>query len=370
MRPLTLRELAEASIIDPKSSPLIEKDKRYFSPTDILGFLSGLVSVVYGNNSDSYTNLNKENDSATIGEVDEKHSTIILAHFSVKEYLVSDRIQASRCSIYSIKEIPANLSIAETCLAYLLQFDKPDSLTSRTLELPLLGYAAEYWTQHARWAGEDAIEIHVLTMEFFSSKRHAYINWVRLFDPDQPWMKPEITKGFKRLASPLYYTALTGLVISLSQLLQKGANVNAQGGLYRTALQAASAKGHDQIVQRLLEDGADVKAADQDGWTPLHRASWYGHVDVVQRLLEDGADVKSAAQDGSTPLHLASECGHVDVVQRLLEGGADVKAAAQDRSTPVDWASKGGYADVVKLLDAAQGGADIAATDRHVNIVK
>lgn len=33
-----------------------------------------------------------------------------------------------------------------------------------------------------------------------------------------------------------------------------------RGGKYGTALQAASASGHDRIVQRLLEEGADVNA--------------------------------------------------------------------------------------------------------------
>jgi ankyrin repeat protein len=38
----------------------------------------------------------------------------------------------------------------------------------------------------------------------------------------------------------------------------KGANVNAQGGHYGNALQAASAHGDNDIVQLLLEKGANV----------------------------------------------------------------------------------------------------------------
>jgi hypothetical protein len=37
-------------------------------------------------------------------------------------------------------------------------------------------------------------------------------------------------------------------------LLANGANVNAQSGLCGTALQAASSKGHDKIVEMFLED--------------------------------------------------------------------------------------------------------------------
>jgi ankyrin repeat protein len=39
-------------------------------------------------------------------------------------------------------------------------------------------------------------------------------------------------------------------------LLSQGADVYAQGGDCGSALHAASAEGHDQIVQRLLKEGA------------------------------------------------------------------------------------------------------------------
>ncbi len=42
-------------------------------------------------------------------------------------------------------------------------------------------------------------------------------------------------------------------------LLNKGAEVNAQGGEYGNALQAASSGGHEKVVQTLLNKGAEVK---------------------------------------------------------------------------------------------------------------
>ena len=50
-------------------------------------------------------------------------------------------------------------------------------------------------------------------------------------------------------------------------LLEKGANVNAQGG---NALKAASYEGHEAAVQLLLEEGADVKPL---GRRPRQRAT-------------------------------------------------------------------------------------------------
>jgi ankyrin repeat protein len=39
-------------------------------------------------------------------------------------------------------------------------------------------------------------------------------------------------------------------------LLDEGADVNTQGGGYRNTLQAASVRGHSDVVKLLLENGA------------------------------------------------------------------------------------------------------------------
>ena len=40
-------------------------------------------------------------------------------------------------------------------------------------------------------------------------------------------------------------------------LLENGADVNAEGGKYRNALQAALSEGHKEIVKLLLDKGAE-----------------------------------------------------------------------------------------------------------------
>jgi ankyrin repeat protein len=72
-----------------------------------------------------------------------------------------------------------------------------------------------------------------------------------------------------------------------------GADVNAQGGECGTALQAALAEGHDQIVLRLLENGADINATGEHYGTALQGGQHRGHSQIVQRLLENGADVNA-----------------------------------------------------------------------------
>ncbi|KAH7186509.1 hypothetical protein DER44DRAFT_802474, partial [Fusarium oxysporum] len=63
----------------------------------------------------------------------------------------------------------------------------------------------------------------------------------------------------------------------------KGADINAQGGEYCNALQAALYFGNLEIVQLLLDNGADVNAQT------LQAASRGGNPEIVQLLNLDGA---------------------------------------------------------------------------------
>ena len=87
----------------------------------------------------------------------------------------------------------------------------------------------------------------------------------------------------------LHAAAAAGRESVVQLLLEKGADVNAQGGQYGNALHAAVLGGHKRIVQLLLEKGADVNALGPHG-NPLQAASFQGHEDVVRLLLEKGAD--------------------------------------------------------------------------------
>ncbi|EWY85855.1 hypothetical protein FOYG_12954 [Fusarium oxysporum NRRL 32931] len=66
-------------------------------------------------------------------------------------------------------------------------------------------------------------------------------------------------------------------------LLNKGADVNAQGGEYGNALQAASAslEGDLEVVQLLLDKGADVNAQRGFYVNALQAASRKGNLGVV-----------------------------------------------------------------------------------------
>lgn len=79
-------------------------------------------------------------------------------------------------------------------------------------------------------------------------------------------------------------------------LLKKGTEVNSLVG--GGTLQSASYRGHEKIVQLLLEKGANVNAQGRQYGNPLQAASYGGHDKIMQVLLEKGA--KTNAQEGGS----------------------------------------------------------------------
>ena len=77
------------------------------------------------------------------------------------------------------------------------------------------------------------------------------------------------------------------LSITVQNLLDKGAVVDAE--IYPikegTALQAASFRGHDQIIRLLLEKGADANVENHMGSTPLAYAAYNGSTNVINFLI-------------------------------------------------------------------------------------
>ena len=65
-------------------------------------------------------------------------------------------------------------------------------------------------------------------------------------------------------------------------LLDKGAEINAQGGHFGSALQAASDRGRDKVVQLLIDHGAKINAKELD--QTLRLAKIRGYDKMVQLL--------------------------------------------------------------------------------------
>ena len=158
----------------------------------------------------------------------------------------------------------------------------------------------------------------------------------------------------------LMIAALNGHTETVDKLLARRASVNAVESNGYTALMIAAQNGHTEIVAQLLVQGADVDAVTSYGATALIYAALNGHTEIVAQLLVQGADVDAVTSNGATALILAAEYGHTETVAELLDRGVDVNAAAPgDGSTALMIAAQNGHTKTVaELLDR---GANIDA---------
>jgi hypothetical protein len=132
-RPLLIEELAEAVVINPRADPPFDPEDRLDDPHYILQILSSLVVL-------STTDWLKPKGKAI--------EEIRLAHFSVKEYLISDRAKPPPVPTLCTTDVVAHRAIAESCLLYILYYGQTEdkSLSDEDLEkYPLLYYACQFW---------------------------------------------------------------------------------------------------------------------------------------------------------------------------------------------------------------------------------
>lgn len=125
--------------------------------------------------------------------------------------------------------------------------------------------------------------------------------------------------------TPLGLAAFFGHKETVEAVLAQGADVDLvdRSVNENTALDAAVAANHDDVVQVLLDAGASVNVRSAGGFTPLHKAALNGNRGLVELLLARGAEVGAISGDGRTPLALAEARGHAEVAEVLRRHGAD-----------------------------------------------
>ncbi|KAI0604755.1 ankyrin repeat domain-containing protein [Pyrenophora tritici-repentis] len=407
-RPLTTTEICCALAVEPEEDKI--DPENVLTPGDLVSVCAGLVVV------------------------DQESDIIRLVHYTTQEYFEQTG---------DVWNPGGQEDIATTCLTYLSfsAFQSGSCSTDKEFEERLqqnrfLDYSAKHWGRHA---GTVEAKVAALACELLQGNSFpciAQVLWVRDYgyegySADYPvrtalhytsqFGLPGITE--KVLASvnvpiveavnakdswghaPLPFAAENGQLQMVQLLLDAGAEVNAQGGPYGNALQAASFGGHEQIVKTLLDAGADVNAQSgeygnalqvvktlfdagaevnaQGGYygNALYAASDGGHEQIVKTLLDKGADVNAQGGHYGNALQAASVRGHEQVVKMLLDAGAEVNAQGGHYGNALYGASDGGHEQIVKtLLDKgadvnAQGGeygnALQAASDGgHEQIVK
>ena len=297
-------------------------EDRLPDPEDIRVICSSLVSFDMVDETAKPINTDfSDNDSDDSGMQERQMGRVQLAHFSVQEYLLSERC-APR---WGFEPQTCHKTMAETCLYYLLHLGERAPLTEEIVrQYPLALYAAKYWWRHAQEVDftRDCL-IFRLASKLLTNEGTAFLVWVQLCNIDKLWEASDLTRTISTVPQPLYYAAFIGLSEVVGSIEQGSVDVNARGGRYGNALQAASYPGHEKVVQMLLDAGADVNAQRGLYGNALQAASGRGHEKVVQMLLDAGADVNAQRGLYGNALQAASGRGHEKVVQMLLDAGAN-----------------------------------------------
>ncbi|KAJ7819608.1 ankyrin repeat-containing domain protein [Mycena olivaceomarginata] len=308
-------------------------------------------------------------------------------HFSVKEFFMSERIQSiPSVSLFWIEARMAHTIIAASVshifygvrYAVHAQFNRLSDNVRHMLGSLFIEDSRQwtFWVSHNRELYHS--RNNAAGPPLYWAAKLGFLHIMRLLLE----RGADVNAQGGRYGNALQ-AASKGGHLDLAQLLvERGAAVNAQGGRYGNALQAALARGHLDLAQLLLECGADVNAQGGVYGNALQAASQGGHLDLAQLLLERGADVntqggwygnalQAAAERGhlllgtaaargglyGNALHTASARGHLDLAQLLLERGADVNAQGGEYGNALQAASQGGHLDLAQLL--LERGADV-----------
>jgi hypothetical protein len=309
--------------------------------------------------------------SSLIAIVDTGDSRVVqFSHFSVKEYLTSERLATSRQDVsrYHVVLEPAHTILAQACMSVLLQLHDRDIRIDVEKNAPLAKYAAEHWARHAQF--EDVASRIKGMEDLFDPDKPYFAAWRQLHDIDIDRGDSVFFQFTHYMKSgegtPLYYAALCGFANLVDQLIVKHPHhLGAIGGYYMTPAVAALAGRHFQLAQVLHRNGSSVVPRGIAGLSPLHSAAYYEDLEMVRVLLDYGVDLNTRVDHGCTPLGFAPEGGFNDlsVVRLLLDRGADPNRQTWSGSSALHEASRVGRIEIVRLL--VEHGASVEAKDNE-----
>jgi ankyrin repeat protein len=320
-RPLRVEEVAEAVIIVPGSKPF-DIDDRFFDPRDILSICAGLVNRTQDTND------------------------LVLAHYSVQEFLLSHRIHRSIAASFGLDQEMSQRRIAETCLTYILSFEATTALyTGIEDDYPFLEYASQHWLDHvAPGIIESPSMLRSLVLSLMRRwEDEQRFDWSELLDPDLFYSYDCYLQGREGSESRLKPSSidLTCLLRRLDIalfLLETGPPFHAHGEDCHSLLQSAIKESIYSVVKRLAMAGCDLNVTFPDGSDALCVASGRGDVPMITTLLSLGANVHGSSASHpqanlptdrrypQTPLHVAARYHHIEIVRLLLKAGADLDA--------------------------------------------
>jgi ankyrin len=179
-----------------------------------------------------------------------------------------------------------------------------------------------------------------------------------------------ITRGhdLDRITKPhfiLHAACFAGSIDAVKWLLEMQADVNMRGGEYGTALCAAveSEKNAHQKIQLLIKEEANVDATGENQPTALQRATLKADESLIELLLDKGANANLIGGDESdTPLNTAIR-GSLSptIIGMMLSNGADISRPGIEGQLPIHVAAVIDRVEVLPFIISA--GADPLSKD-------
>jgi ankyrin repeat protein len=122
-----------------------------------------------------------------------------------------------------------------------------------------------------------------------------------------------------------------------------------------------------QIDLPRYSPAADIRTTLAKDSTPLMLAAYYGTVELAEKLVASGARIDVATMNRNTALHVAACVGNREVVYRLIDLGADVNCINIFGWKALHFAAHFGFVDIlVKLLHSGSTDSPaILATDKQ-----
>ncbi|KAF7972855.1 hypothetical protein HWV62_16888 [Athelia sp. TMB] len=398
-RPLTVAELAEVLAVDINTGdvPFYDPDLQCKIPAIIWSICNGFVTEFEGTVKLAHFSV-KEYLIARI-----KHKAE--AQFSTSEQF-SHSVIAQDCLAQLLHFDGPSI----------VDWRDPGAISIRQINslFPLAQYAAMNWACHLHIcssASTHCTRLQKLLLHLFESPAdiwsHALLSWVRLqnlvinanpslsynfpptvlgrrfqftYTPDLPLDVSPLfyaffagslytvqhlicngadvnILGLEESTSPILIASEEGHVEIVRMLLDKGANVNAEGGTYGSALQAASVGGYLEVAKLLMDKGANVNFEGGIYVSALRAASEFGHLELVKLLLDRGANVNAEGRAFGSALQAACTEGHLELAKLLLDKGANFNFKGRLYVSALQAASAFGHLELAKLL--LDEGADI-----------
>ncbi|RPB14650.1 hypothetical protein P167DRAFT_604081 [Morchella conica CCBAS932] len=266
-------------------------------------------------------------------KLDQQLNVVRFFHLSVEEFFEME-------TFFTVFE--ANAMVAEVSLSILSDLDKSIQHTKE--------YPTFYWMVHFQRCSKESPENNIwgLLRVFFGSLQKpsaVYVSWMESFDNltstldyhygiEIPSIHERQYRGSTRISRALPLPSCAASMFGFGEMIKdcwddKDIDPKFQNPDGESLLYLASQYGHEAVTYILLERGADVNAQGGEYGNALLAAAYGGHEKIVQMLLDGGADVNAQGGYGNALQAAASE-GHEKILQMLLDRGV----ISNKRKTP------------------------------------